>query len=82
MSELKRKADDEIALVELFEIFWNGKFFIPIVTSLAAIIGFSYVQFIKPTYVPNYKVTEPHAYTLMFIRSKNATKLVNDGCSV
>ena len=26
MSELKRKADDEIALVELFEIFWNGNY--------------------------------------------------------
>lgn len=49
MSELKRKADDEITLEELFEIFWNGKLFIQIVTSLAAIIGFSYAQFIKPT---------------------------------
>ena len=75
MSELKRKADDEIALVELFEIFWNGKLFILIVTSLAAIIGFSYAQFIKPTYVPNYKITEHLAYTLTSTRSDHATKL-------
>jgi LPS O-antigen subunit length determinant protein (WzzB/FepE family) len=82
MSELKHKADDEIDLIQLIEILWNGKLFILIVTSLATIIGFAYAQFIKPTYVPNYKITEPHAYTLMFIRSKNATKLGNDGCSV
>ena len=74
MSELKHKADDEIALVELFEIFWNGKFFIPIVISLAAIIGFAYAQFIGPTCVPNCKITVPYAYTLTSIRSENATK--------
>lgn len=82
MSELKHKADDEIYLIELIEILWNGKLFILIVAILATIIGFAYAQFIKPTYVPNYKITEPHAFTLMFIRSKNATKLGNDGCSV
>ena len=54
MSELKRKADDEIAVVELFEIFWNGKLFILIVTSLAAIISFSYAQFILSTELQNY----------------------------
>ena len=52
MSELKRKADDEIDLIELIEILWNGKLFILIVTSLATIIGFVYAQFIQPTYVP------------------------------
>lgn len=53
MSELKRKADDVIDLIELFEIFWNGKFFVLTVTSLATIIGFAYVQFIEPICVPN-----------------------------
>ena len=67
MSELKHKADDEIDLIELIEILWNGKLFILIVTSLATIIGFAYVQFIKPTCVQNYKISVPHAYTLTSI---------------
>ena len=75
MSELKHKADDEIDLIELIEILWNGKLFILIVTSLATIIGFAYVQFIKPICVQNYKISVPHAYTLTSIRSENATKL-------
>ena len=73
MSELKRIADDEIDLIELFEILWNGKLFLLTVTVLATIIRFAYMQFSKPTYVPNYKVTVPYAYTLKSIRSQNAT---------
>ena len=52
MSELKRKADDEIDLIEPFAMRWNGKLFLLTVTNLATIIGFVYPQFIQPTYVP------------------------------
>jgi len=74
MSELKHKADDEIDLIELIEILWNGKLFILIVTSLATIIGFAYAQFTKPVYVPKYKISVPYVNVLSY-DSSNETKL-------
>ena len=64
MSEIKRATEDEIDLIELFEILWNSKLFILTVTIFATIVGFAYAQFSKPIYVPNYKITVPYVYTL------------------
>ena len=75
MSEMKRTTDDEIDLIELFEILWKGKMFILTVTILATIVGFAYTQFTKPVYVPNYKITVPYVYTLEPIRSSNEAKI-------
>ena len=75
MAEMKRKTDDEIDLIELFEILWNGKLFILTVTMLATICGFIYVQFTKPILVPNYKITVPYVYALESIGSSNDTKI-------
>ena len=75
MSEMKRTTDDEIDLIELFEILWKGKSFILTVTILATIVGFAYAQFTKPVHVPNYKITVPYVYTVTSIGSSNATKL-------
>ena len=41
MSERKRTTDDEIDLIELFEILWNSKLFILTVTIFATIVGFA-----------------------------------------
>ena len=60
MSEMKRTTDDEIDLIELFEILWKGKLFILTVTILATIVGFAYAQFTKPVYVPKYKIAVPY----------------------
>ena len=59
ISEIKRTTDDEIDLIELFEILWKGKLFILIVTILVTIVGFTYAQFSKPTHVTNYKIAVP-----------------------
>ena len=75
MSEMKRTNDDEIDLIELFEILWNGKLFILTVTILATIVGFAYAQFSKPIYVPDYKITVPYVYTLKSIGTSNDEKL-------
>ena len=75
MSEMKRTTDDEIDLIELFEILWNGKLFILTVTIFATIVGFAYAQFSKPIYVPNYKITVPYVYTLKPIGSSNEAKM-------
>ena len=75
MSEMKRTTNDEIDLIELFEILWSGKLFILTVTILATIVGFVYAQFTKPVYVPNYKIAVPYVYTLKPIRSSNEAKL-------
>ena len=70
-----RTTDDEIDLIELFEILWKGKLFILTVTILATIVGFAYAQFTKPVYVPKYKIAVPYDYTITSIGSSNATKL-------
>ena len=75
MAEMKRITDDEIDLIELFEILWSGKLFILTVTILATIVGFAYAQFTRPVYVPNYKITVPYVYTLGSIGSSNEVKL-------
>ena len=75
MPDMKRTTEDEVDLLELFEILWNGKLLILIVTILATIIGFAYVHFRKPIYSPNYKISVPYVYTLESIGSSNATKL-------
>ena len=75
MTEMKRTTDDEIDLIELFEILWNGKLFILTVTILATVVGFAYAQFTKPVYVPNYKITVPYVYTLVPIGSSNKAKM-------
>ena len=75
MAEMKRTIDDEIDLIELFEILWNGKLFILTVTILSTIVGFAYAQFTKPIYVPNYKITVPYVYTLVPIGSSNKAKM-------
>ena len=75
MAEMKRTTDDEIDLIELFEILWNGKLFILTVTILSTIVGFAYAQFTKPIYVPNYKITVPYVYTLVPLRSSNKAKM-------
>ena len=74
MAEMKRTTDDEIDLIELFEILWNGKLFILTVTILATIVGFVYAQFTKPVYVPNYKITVPYVNVISY-GSSNETKL-------
>ena len=74
MSEMKRTTDDEIDLIELFEILWNGKLFILTVTILATIVGFAYAQFTKPVYVPNYKIAVPYVNVISY-GSPNETKL-------
>ena len=74
MSEMKRTTDDEIDLIELFEILWNGKLFILTVTILSTIVGFAYSQFTKPVYVPNYKITVPYVNVISY-GSTNETKL-------
>ena len=74
MSEIKRTTDDEIDLIELFEILWNGKFFILTVTILSTIVGFAYAQFTKPIYVPKYKIAVPYANVISY-GSSNETKL-------
>ena len=75
MSEIKRSTEDEIDLIELFEILWNRKLFILTVTIFATIFGFAYAQFSKPVYVPNYKITVPYVYTLQSIGSSNEAKM-------
>ena len=75
MAEMMRTTDDEIDLIELFEILWKGKLFILTVTILATIVGFAYAQFTKPVYVPKYKIAVPYDYTITSIGSSNATKL-------
>ena len=42
MAEMKRATDEEINLIELFEILWNGKLLILTVTILSTIVGFAY----------------------------------------
>ena len=71
---MKRTTDDEIDLIELFEILWSGKLFILTVTILATIVGFVYAQFTKPVYVPNYKITVPYVNVISY-GSSNETKL-------
>jgi LPS O-antigen subunit length determinant protein (WzzB/FepE family) len=66
MSEMKRTTDDEIDLIELFEILWNGKLFILTVTILATIVGFAYAQFSKPVYVPKYKINVPYVNVISY----------------
>ena len=75
MSETKRTPDDEIDLIELFEILWSGKLFILTATILATIVGFAYAQISKPAYIQNYKITVPYVYTLKSIGSLDANKL-------
>ena len=74
MSEMKRTTDDEIDLIELFEILWNGKLFILTVTILSTIVGFAYAQFTKPIYVPKYKIAVPYVNVISY-GSSNETKL-------
>ena len=74
MAEMKRTIDDEIDLIELFEILWNGKLFILAVTILATIVGFAYAQFTKPVYVPSYKIAVPYVNVISY-GSPNETKL-------
>ena len=74
MSEIKRTTDDEIDLIELFEILWNGKLFILTVTILTTIVGFAYAQFTKPVYVPKYMVSVPYVNVISY-GSSNETKL-------
>lgn len=71
---MKRTTDDEIDLIELFEILWNGKLFILTVTILATIVGFAYAQFTKPVYVPTYTVAVPYVNVISY-GSSNETKL-------
>ena len=75
MSEIKRATEDEIDLIELFEILWKSKVFILIITSIATIVCFAYAQFSKLIYVPNYKITVPYVYTLQSIGSSNEAKM-------
>jgi capsular polysaccharide biosynthesis protein len=75
MSEIKRATEDEIDLIELFEILWNSKLFILTATIFATIVGFAYAQFSKSIYVPNYKITVPYVYTLQSIGSSNEAKM-------
>ena len=67
---MKRTTDDEIDLIELFEILWNGKLFILTVT----ILGFAYSQFTKPVYVPKYEIAVPYVNVISY-GSSNETKL-------
>ena len=75
MAEIKRATEDEIDLIELFEILWNSKLFILTVTIFATIVGFAYAQFSKPIHVPNYKITVPYVYNLQSIGSSNEAKM-------
>jgi len=52
MSEIKRTTADEIDLIDLFEILWDGKLFMLTLTIFATIVGFACAQFSKPVYVP------------------------------
>ena len=74
MSEIKRATEDEIDLIELFEILWNSKLFILTVTIFATIVGFAYAQFSKPVYVPMYKIAVPYVNVISY-GSSNETKL-------
>ena len=74
MSQIKRITDDEIDLIELFEILWNGKLFILTVTIFATIFGFAYAQFTKPVYVPTYTIAVPYVNVISY-GSSNETKL-------
>ena len=74
MAEMMQTTDDEIDLMELFEILWNGKLFILTVTILSTIVGFAYAQFTKPVYVPNYKIAVPYVDVISY-GSTNETKL-------
>ena len=74
MSERKRTTDDEIDLIELFEILWNSKLFILTVTILTTIVGFAYTQFSKPIYIPNYKISVPYVNQISY-GSSNEAKL-------
>ena len=74
MSEIKRTSDDEIDLIELFEILWNGKLFILTATILATIFGLAYSLFTKPVYVPKYKISVPYVNVISY-GSSNETKL-------
>ena len=74
MSEIKRTSDDEIDLIELFEIIWNGKLFILTATILATIVGLAYALFSKPVYVPKYKISVPYVNVISY-GSSNETKL-------
>ena len=74
MAEMKLTTDDEIDLIELFEILWNGKLFILTVTILTTIVGFAYAQFTKPVYVPKYMVSVPYVNVISY-GSSNETKL-------
>ena len=71
---MKRTTDDEIDLIELFEILWNGKLFILTVTIFATIVGFAYAQFTKPIYVSKYKISVPYVNVISY-GSSNETKL-------
>jgi len=71
---MKRTTDDEIDLIELLEILWNGKLLILTVTILATIVGFAYAQFSKPVYVPKYTIAVPYVNIISY-GSSNETKL-------
>ena len=71
---MKRTTDDEIDLIELFEILWNGKLIILTATILATIVGFAYAQFTKSVYVSKYKIAVPYANVISY-GSSNETKL-------
>ena len=71
---MKRTTDDEIDLIELFEILWNGKLFILTVTILATIVGFAYAKFTRPVYVPEYTIAVPYVNIISY-GSSNETKL-------
>jgi capsular polysaccharide biosynthesis protein len=75
MSDIKRATDDEIDLVRLFEILWNSKLLILTVTVFTTIFSFAYVEFSKPSYALNYKVSVPYVYTLESIGSSNTSKM-------
>ena len=50
MNNMKEIQNDEINLIELLEVFWNGKFLISIFVLFGTLIGYCYTLFIQPMY--------------------------------
>lgn len=73
---------DEIDLMDLFTILWNGKLLVVTCALLAFIIGFSYVATVPSIYKVQSKLTKPHAMDLAFTQLELLKLEPGDGAAI
>jgi len=73
MREVRPVYDDEIDLIELFRIFWDGKWIIFAFAVLTTLAGFSYSQVAKP----NYEISVPYEVNIYSVLSQQICETSN-----